>query len=261
MNIEYLILIFLLGMAAQLVDGTLGMGYGVTSATLLISIGIHPAIASASVHAAEVVISFFSGVSHWRMGNVRRSLWLPLASLGIIGGALGAYGVVSLPVVPVRVVVGIVLLLMGGLIIYRFAARDGSILINPITRRPRAPGRLAGLGFFAAFIDALGGGGWGPICTPSLLISGEEPRYVIGSVNLAEFFVTVATTLTFIILLGVEQFRWDIVAILLLSGMISAPLAAWLCTRIPRRVLGILIGLLIVLLSTRTVVSALVGAT
>lgn len=259
MDIQQVVLIFLMGLTAQLIDGTLGMGYGVTSATLLIAIGIHPAIASASIHTAEVVISFFSGVSHWRLGNVRRGLWLPLASLGVIGGILGAFGVVSLPVIPVRMVVGIVLLSMGGLIVYRFVLRDGSVIMNRTTQRPRAPGRLAILGFFAGFIDALGGGGWGPICTPSLIISGEEPRHVVGSVNLAEFFVTLATTATFLVLLGIEQFRWDIVVVLLLSGMISAPVSAWLCNRLPRRTLGILIGLLIIILSARTVISALCG--
>jgi hypothetical protein len=253
MDIGDLILLFTIGMIAQLVDGTLGMGYGVTSSTLLISMGVYPAIASASVHTAEVVVSLASGVSHLRLGNVRRDLLLPLAGLGVIGGILGAWGLVDLPGTPVRLIVGLVLLAMGGVIFYRFAIRGDGAGDDPPVSRPYSPHKLAGLGFFAAFIDAIGGGGWGPICTPSLIITGSNPREAVGSVNLAEFFVTVAITLTFMVLIGLESFRWDIVLALVLAGLVTAPLAAWLCHRLPRRVLGILVGLLVIILSLRTI--------
>ena len=250
---------FLVGVVAQLVDGTLGMGYGVTSSTLLLSLGLYPVMVSASVHTAEVATSFISGLAHWRMGNVRRGLWLPLALSGTVGGVLGALGVVTIPVALVTIAVSLVLFSMGAVMVYRFITRNGHA-VNGLYRTVNSYSRykLYALGFFAAFIDALGGGGWGPICTPSLIITGSEPGKVVGSVNLAEFFVTVAITLTFIILVGPEQFRWDIVLLLMGAGFISAPLAAWLCTRLPHRVLGILVGLLIMLLSVRSFYHAFV---
>ncbi|NJN67504.1 MAG: sulfite exporter TauE/SafE family protein [Chloroflexaceae bacterium] len=263
MNIEKLLTIFLVGMAAQLVDGTLGMGYGVTSSTLLISLGIYPALVSASVHMAEVVTSLVSGAAHLRLGNTHRDLWVPLALAGMVGGVFGAVGLVTLPLQPIRIIVGVVLLAMGAVIVYRFIGRRSRSL-ESVERLYRAENsysryKLVGLGLFAACIDALGGGGWGPICTPSLVVTGSNPRSAVGSVNLAEFFVTVAITITFIILVGFEAFRWDIVLVLILAGLVSAPLSAWLCRRMPQQWLGILIGLLIIILSVRTIVLALVS--
>ncbi len=253
------ILLFVIGVVAQLVDGTLGMGYGVTSSTLLISMGIYPAIASASVHTAEVLVSLFSGISHLRLGNVRRDLLLPLAGLGVIGGIIGAAGLVKLPTGPVRLVVGSVLLTMGAVIIYRSLTQGRRANGRPRAARSYSRYKLAGLGFFAALIDAMGGGGWGPICTPSLIITGSNPSEAVGSVNLAEFFVTAAISLTFIALIGPENFRWDIVLTLMAAGFISAPFSARLCRLLSARALGILIGLLIILLSARTIILTLTG--
>lgn len=242
------------GFMTQLIDGTLGMGYGVTSATLLISLGVYPAIASASVHTAEVVVSLASGVSHFKLGNVRKDIFFPLTICGVLGGVLGAYGLVNLPVRPVKLVVSSILLAMGTIILYRFwLLRSKPVLERDGNSSFR---RLALLGFCAAFIDAMGGGGWGPICTPSLIIAGNNPQEVVGSVNLAEFFITLAMTITFIVLIGPENFLWDVVIALLIAGLAAAPVAALLCKRLPHRILGILVGLAVVVLSARMLLTA-----
>lgn len=258
MSVRSLVLLFFMGLLAQLIDGTLGMGYGVTSTSLLLTMGIAPAIASASVHTSEVVVSFFSGVSHWKLGNARPDIWQPMALFGVPGGILGAYGLVNLPTTEVRLVIGTVLLLMGGVILFRFLRTSAGPITDLAEPPPtRSFPKLGALGFFAGFVDAMGGGGWGPICTPTLMIRGESPQIAVGSVNLAEFFVTVAITVTFMILLGFEEFPWDIVGVLMLSGIIAAPIAAWVCHRLPQRLLGILVGIMVILLSVRTIWLAL----
>jgi uncharacterized membrane protein YfcA len=252
--------LFLLGMGvvgfvAQAVDGTLGMGYGVFSTSLLVGIGLAPAIASASVHTAEAVTTLVSGVSHWRLGNVRWKLFLRLVLPGVVGGTMGAYFLASIPGKQMKPVVSGILLVMGGLVLYRFLTH-------------RRPGRLSGrqmplwqaslLGLVAGFLDAVGGGGWGPVATPGLILSGNhEPHHVVGTVNLVEFFVTVAEMLTFLFTIGPENFEWGVVAALLVGGVIAAPLAAWLCNKLPHRALGIAIGGLLVLLNARTLILAL----
>ena len=240
----------IVGYLAQFVDGTLGMGYGVFSASLLVSIGLYPVIASASVHTAEVFTTLLSGVSHFKLGNVKRDLVLSLAIPGVIGGVAGAYFLASVPGETIKPFVAAILLMMGLVILYRFLVRK-----NPITSESNghSRGKLTLLGFVAGFMDAVGGGGWGPIATPSLILSGnDEPRQVVGSVNLVEFFVTVAETLTFLIIVGPEAFRWDIVVALLVGGSIAAPTAAFLCRKLPAKALGSLIGVALIGLNIRT---------
>jgi uncharacterized membrane protein YfcA len=249
-----LALIGIAGFLAQLIDGTLGMGYGVTSATLLISIGVLPSIASASVHTSEVFVSFVSGASHFRLGNVNKNLFIPLTVFGIIGGAFGAYGLVNLPITLVKIIVGSVLSVMGIIIIYRFVRKHKSTA--KISNKKYSTNKLAILGFFAAFIDAIGGGGWGPVCTPTLVISGTDPKKAIGSVNLAEVFVSLAITITFILLIGLESFRWDLVVLLLVSGFIAAPIAAFACKKLPHKIVGTLVGVSVMSLSVRMLLSA-----
>jgi len=243
--------ISIIGFLAQIVDGTLGMGYGVTSATMLIYSGIPPLIASASVHTSELATTFVSGAAHFKFGNIRKDLLWPLISFGVIGGILGACGLVKLPSKPIMLVVGLILLTMGGIIFYNFIFRrkksdNAEIRICPINR-------IRALGFFAAFVDALGGGGWGPICTPALVVTGTEPDKAVGSVNLAEFFITIAITSTFLILVGPENFRWDIVFSLLSGGVVAAPLAAFICKKLPKRTLGIIVGITVIILSLRMI--------
>jgi len=238
----------MIGFLAQMVGGALGMGYGVTSSSLLISMGIFPAIASASIHMAEIFVSFFSGISHFKLGNTRKDLLLPLISFGIIGGIIGTCGLVKLPSQPSRFVVAFMLLAIGCIILFRFLFRYEK---TNAKIKFYSANKLRILGCFAAFVDAIAGGGWGPICTPTLIINGTEPNKAIGSVNLAKFFVTLAISLTFLVLMGFEKFRWDIVFALLIGGIIAAPLAAYSCNKLPRRILGILIGLIVMLLSLR----------
>jgi len=251
MHLLSLLEIGMIGFLAQIVDGTLGMGYGVTSSAILISLGIPPLIASASVHTSELAATLVSGASHFKFGNIRKDLLWPLISFGIIGGILGACGLVKLPPKPIKLVVGLILLSMGGIIFYRFIFRykktnDSKIKYYPVNR-------LRALGFFAAFVDALGGGGWGPICTPTLVVSGTEPNKAVGSVDLAEFFITVAITSTFLVLVGSENFRWDFVFPLLIGGVIAAPLAAFSCKKLPKRLLGMLVGIIVIVLSLRMI--------
>ena len=253
----YLFVSFI-GFFAQIIDGTLGMGYGVSSSSFLIALGLYPAIVSASVHTAEVATSFVSGISHFKMGNIRRDIFLPLIIPGVIGAVLGAMGVVNLPSKIIKPLFSIVLLSMGFLILYKYIFKFKAK--QAFRNYSYASWKVAGLGFFAAFIDALGGGGWGPICTPAFLVNDEEPRKAVGTVNAAEFFVTVAATITFIVLIGLEKFRWDLVLILMVFGVIAAPLAAFLCRKIPHRPLAIAIGILIVLLNLRTIILAFTPA-
>jgi len=242
----------LVGYAAQFVDGTLGMGYGAFSASLLITLGLYPAIASASVHTAEIFTALVSGVSHLKLGNVKRDLVLSLAIPGVAGGVMGAYFLASIPGKTIKPFVACGLLVMGIVVLYRF-------MTGKIPSTPRSEGtslqKLLALGFVAAFMDAVGGGGWGPIATPGLILTGNhEPRKVVGSVNLVEFFVTIAEVLTFLLVLGPEQFRWDIVGALLIGGVVAAPLAAFLCKRLPHRMLGILIGIALIGFNLRTLI-------
>ncbi|MFB0537610.1 MAG: sulfite exporter TauE/SafE family protein [Anaerolineae bacterium] len=249
----FFIAMVIVGYLAQFVDGTLGMGYGVFSASLLVSIGLYPVIASASVHTAEVFTTLLSGAFHFRFGNVKRDLVLSLAIPGVIGGVAGAYFLASVPGKTIKPFVAVILLMMGLLILYRFLVKK-----NPITpeNNGHSRGKLTLLGLVAGFMDAVGGGGWGPIATPSLILAGsDEPRQVVGSINLVEFFVTVAETLTFLIIVGPEAFRWDIVVALLIGGAIAAPTAAFLCKKLPAKALGSLIGVALVGLNVRTLLS------
>jgi hypothetical protein len=234
---------------AQMIDGSLGMAYGVSSSTLLIAVGVIPPIASASVHASEIFTTLVSGGSHFKFGNVRRDIILPLIVMGIPGGIAGAFMCVAIPAKPLKPIVSSILLLMGFLIFYKFTfGRTFQF------RTDRLPfGRAGVLGFFAAVIDALGGGGWGPIATPSLIVNNIEPSKAIGSVNFAEFFITVAETLTFLALIGPESFRWDLAFSLMVGGVIAAPVAAFTCKKVPHKILGQIVGLLVIVLNIRTI--------
>ncbi|HID62660.1 MAG TPA: sulfite exporter TauE/SafE family protein [Anaerolineae bacterium] len=241
----------LAGFAAQFIDGTLGMGYGVSSTSLLVAIGLAPAIVSASVHTAEIVTTLVSGIAHHQLGNVKRELVISLAFPGIIGGVLGAYFLSSIPGQTIRPWVAGLLLVMGCLIVCRFFTWTERGVAGKRLSRPK----MSLLGLVAGFLDAVGGGGWGPVATPSLILAeNDQPHEVVGSVNLVEFFVTAAETITFALTIGLRAFRWDIVAALLVGGVIAAPAAAWVCKKLPHRVMGILIGVLLILLNTRTLV-------
>jgi len=235
----------LVGFAAQMIDGALGMAYGVSSTTFLLSLGIPPATASASVHTAEVFTTGVSGLSHHRLGNIDRALMKGLVIPGVIGGVLGAYVLTALPGDKIRPWVSLYLLVMG-LVIIRKALYKGHH-----TQRAR---RIAGLGFAGGFLDAIGGGGWGPVVTSTLVANGSHPRYAVGSVNAAEFFVTVAQAVAFFLMVGLVD--WKIILGLVAGGVVAAPLAARVCKRLPARTLMVMVGVLIVALSLRTLFKA-----
>jgi uncharacterized protein len=230
------------GFLAQMIDGALGMAYGVSSNAFLLSIGTPPAVASASVHAAEVVITAVSGVSHWRFGNIDKHLFLRLIFPGIIGAVIGAYVLTSLPGDVIRPYINAYLLVMG-LIILRKALIMQKRSPKPVTRF------VSPLGFVGGFFDALGGGGWGPIVTTTLVARGNSPRTTIGSVNASEFFVTLAQSIVFILTIGLSH--WNVILGLLIGGVIAAPFAAFMTRRLPTRLLMIMVGVLISALSIR----------
>lgn len=246
----------IIGFFAQFIDGIAGMGYGAFSASLLVGMGIMPAIASASIHTAEIFTTLFSGVSHFKLGNVKKEWLLLLVIPGSIGGATGAYFLASIPGSTMKPYVAAFLLIMGIIVVYRFIPRKKSSpsrLSKALSNPKNSSKKIAVLGLVAAFFDAVGGGGWGPIATPGLILTeNEEPRKVIGTVNLAEFFITIVIAATFFIVLGTEEYDWSMIGMLLIGGVIAAPLAAYLCKKLPARILGILVGIALIGFNMRT---------
>lgn len=245
------LLILLAGFFAQLVDGSLSMGFGVTSSSLLLSLGFSTALASAAVHTAEIFTTLISGASHLKLGNVDRKVFIPLTLSGVAGGIAGAAASVLLQgMAAIRPFVAALLLVLGALIFLRFASRRQDQPHQSVRRRSAAL-----IGFPAAFVDAIGGGGWGPIATPSLIMRKSQPRQAIGTVSLAEFFITLSIALTFFALL--PSVEWAAILPLVAGGILAAPPAAYLAKRTPTRALGVAVGLFIMLLSVHTILRAL----
>jgi hypothetical protein len=254
--VRTLIVFALVGFGAQLVDGALGMAYGVTSTSLLLAASVNPATASASVHLAEVGTTVAAGVSHWRFGNVDRKLVLRLGVPGAIGAFLGATVLSALSTENAAPYMSGVLLALGLYVLLRFAIRPPRIAANRVS--PHTARFLSPLGAVGDFVDASGGGGWGPVTTPALLTAGKTaPRTVVGSVDTAEFLVAAAASAGFLVGLGSAVLDPATIGGLLLGGLLAAPLAAWLVSRIPAPILGTLVGGIIVLTNTRTVLKAL----
>lgn len=242
-----ILLYVLVGFVAQMIDGALGMAYGVSSNTFLLSLGIPPAAASASVHMAEVVTTGISGFSHWRLGNVDWKLVRRLLIPGVIGGAAGAYLLTSIDGNVIKPYIAAYLLLMGGVIIYK------AFTIQPRTKPDEYHGpRISGLGLLGGFCDAIGGGGWGPVVTSTLVARGKYARTTIGSVNFSEFFVTLSQSVVFVLTLSLSEY-WQIILGLLIGGAIAAPLAARMTKNLPLKALMIMVGILIIILSIRTI--------
>jgi uncharacterized membrane protein YfcA len=241
---DYNIIIFILfGFIAQLIDGALGMAYGVSSNAFFLSLGIPPSIASACIHTSEMFTTAVSGISHFKLGNVDKKIFLRLLIPGVIGGVLGAYILTELPGGKIKPFVSLYLLIMGLWILVKIVRK---------THQIKTKSRLIPLGLAGGFFDAIGGGGWGPIVTTTLVANGNHPRYAIGSVNSAEFFVTVAESITFFATIGTLLFQhWEKIVGLIIGGVIAAPFAAWVCKKLPHKVLMLLVGLLISGLSIR----------
>jgi uncharacterized membrane protein YfcA len=245
---EEIALYVLIGFAAQMIDGAIGMAYGVTATSVLLSTGIPPATASACVHAAETFTTGASGLAHWKLGNVDRQLLWRLALPGAVGGAIGAYLLSEFDGDTLKPYISAYLLVLGIVIIWKALAK------RPLEApKPRS---VAPLGFFGGLLDAIGGGGWGPIVTSSLLGQGTTPRYAIGSVNLAEFFVTLTISTTFFLTVGLSL--WPIIAGLIIGGVIAAPFAALAAKHIPAKALMLLVGAVVIGLSLRTFYYSLV---
>lgn len=244
---EDVLLFIAVGFAAQMVDGAIGMAYGVTSSSVLLSLGVPPATTSACVHAAETFTTAVSGVSHWKFGNVDRRLLVRLAVPGMIGGALGAYVLTNVDGDAIKPFISAYLLLIGVLIVWK--------AVTARVVEGAEPSRVAPLGFVGGLLDSIGGGGWGPIVTSTLIGQGTTPRYAIGTVNIAEFFVTFTISATFVATIGLEL--WPIIAGLIIGGVVAAPFAAYATKVLPDKVLMILVGCIVAILSLRTIVAAL----
>lgn len=227
-----------IGALAQLVDGALGMAYGVTSAGMLLGIGMPPALASASVHYAETFTCGASGISHWWAGNVQRRLFLVLVIPGVIGAIIGATVLAHLPPIWMRYFLTPYLLAMGLFLVFRTAHRK--------ERRADVPHGTGVLGFIAGLLDAAGGGGWSALTVTTMVARGQEPRMVIGSVHLAKCIVSLAASITF--LLSIGESKLHVVLGLILGGVIAAPFGAWLVRRLPPRVSTLMAGLTVLAL-------------
>ena len=240
-NQEFLVF-FAIGVFAQLVDGTLGMGYGATSTSFLLAYGIPPVISSTGVHVAEMFTTGASAISHHHFGNINKKLVKHLVIPGVLGSITGAYllsdvidGEVIKPFIAVYMIV------LACLIIRK------SMQKNILKKKTK---RLNILASFGGFMDAGGGGGWGPIVTSTLLGRGRNPRYTIGSVNAAEFAVSFASGITFMLFGGIHG--WQVIIGLILGGVIAAPIAALLVNKIKRKPMMIVVGILIIILSLKT---------
>lgn len=227
-----------IGALAQLVDGALGMAYGVTSAGLLLGIGLPPAMASASVHYAETFTCGASGLSHWWAGNVQRRLFLMLAIPGVIGAVIGATALAHMPPIWIRYFLTPYLLAMGLFLLFRTTKRRD--------RRQDVPRGTGVLGFVAGVLDAAGGGGWSALTVTTMVARGQEPRLVIGSVHLAKCVVSLAASITFLLTIG--ESKLHVVLGLILGGVIAAPFGAWLVRRLPPRVSTLMAGLTVLAL-------------
>jgi uncharacterized protein len=246
-DLAFLLPFIAVGFAAQLVDGALGMAFGVISNTLLVGVlGVPPAVASQRVHLVECFTTATSGLSHLLHGNIDGKLFVRLVIPGVIGGVLGAYVLSS---IDASVVKPFVLLYLTSIGIY--------LLVRGIAYPPKLKEAklIAPLGLVGGFLDAAGGGGWGPVVTSNLLIQGAEPRKVIGTVNSAEFFLTIAISATFIWQLGIEDVAGATLG-LLIGGIAAAPLGAWAAKRINPKYMLILVGVVLSLTSAYGVWSA-----
>lgn len=243
-----LLLYIVIGFAAQLVDGALGMAYGVTASSLLLGFGVPPAVSSATVHAAECFTTGASAISHHAFGNIDRKLFRRLLLPGMLGAGIGAYVLSQVDGAMLKPWVAGYLLLMG-IVILSKAFRE--LVPREVTSH------VSTVGFIGALLDAMGGGGWGPIVASNLIARGHELRLTVGSVNAVEFFVTLTASVVFLLTMGVSH--WGIVLGLALGGVVAAPFGAWLVRFVKPRLLMPVVGVLVIGLSIRTLYQSLAG--
>ncbi len=247
----------LAGGLAQFIDGTLGMGFGVTSATVLLFLGVSPVTASAATHAAKLPTTLVSGLSHWRAGNVDLPVLLRVAVPGALGGFLGAVVLTNISMASAKAWMSGLLIFFGLVIFARFGL--GMRLI-PTPKGGHTARWLSPIGLVGGFVDATGGGGWGPVVTPSLMtVTRHEPRKVVGTTNAAEFVVAVSVSTGFLTGAAQHGIPWLPVIGLVIGGVLVAPYAAKLAGRLPHAPMGTLVGALVVLVNAVTVVDSLGG--
>ena len=248
------ILFALVGSVAQLIDGALGMGFGLTSSTLLITLGASAAVASAAVHMAEIGTTLASGASHWHAENIDKKILIRLAIPGGIGAFLGATFLSFIDLSSSKIFISTLLLFLGFLLLYRNVFRSENQVNMMEIKNPRF---LTYLGFTGGFVDASGGGGWGPIVTPTLITTtSTEPRKVIGTVSAAEFVVAVSASVGFLVNINRIDINWATVGGLALGGVMAAPIAAKLVGRLPAKVLGTVVAIAIILLNAIQIMRA-----
>ena len=247
----------LAGGLAQLIDGTLGMGFGVTSATVLLFMGVAPVTASAATHAAKLPTTLISGLSHWREGNVDPAVLLRVAVPGAVGGFLGAVVLTNISLASAKGWMSGLLIFFGLVIFARFGL---GLRLIPTPQNGHTARWLSPIGLVGGFVDATGGGGWGPVVTPSLMtVTRHEPRKVVGTTNAAEFVVAVSVSIGFLTGAAQHGIPWLPVIGLVVGGVIVAPIAARLAGRLPHAPMGTMVGGLVILVNGVTIVSALGG--
>jgi len=248
------ILFAFVGLTAQLIDGSLGMGFGLTSSTLLVTLGASAAVASTAVHIAEIGTTLASGASHWHAENVDKKILLRLAIPGGIGAFIGATFLSFIDLSSSKIFISTLLLFLGFLLLYRNVFKSESQVNMLEIKNPRF---LTYLGFTGGFVDASGGGGWGPIVTPTLITTtSTEPRKVIGTVSAAEFVVALSASAGFLAQIGRIDINWATVGGLALGGVIAAPIAARLVGKLPARQLGIVVAAAIIILNATQIIRA-----
>jgi uncharacterized membrane protein YfcA len=248
--VAVVLLVSIAGFVAQLIDGSMGMAFGIVSTTVLLLLAYNPAVASAIVHLSEIVTSLISGVSHIKAGNVDWHALLKVAIPGAIGSFVGAILLSSLDFSAARPWTAAILSFLGCLILFRFTRV--SIFGKKRVARARW---LAHLGLVGGFVDSTGGGGWGPVVTTTLTASNAlVPRKAIGTTNTAEFIISISASIGFIFGLGPTNIPWDAVLALMIGGAMAAPIAAWLVSKAPQRILGVLVGNLVLGLNLRQLV-------
>ena len=237
------------GFIAQMIDGALGMAYGVSASTFLMSLGVTPAVASMSVHTSEIFTSGVSGFMHLRFGNVHTKLFKSILIPGVIGAILGAYILSEFEQYNtiIKPLVGVYTLILGIIIIRKVIKKSNK------RKNVKKVGWLAVTG---GFLDSIGGGGWGPVVSSTLIASGKNPRLIIGSVNLAEFFISLASSFTFFTIIGGSH--WQPILGLILGGVCAAPIAAHLSKKLNVKAMMIMVGIVIIIVSLRIIILTLI---
>ncbi|MEJ7219310.1 sulfite exporter TauE/SafE family protein [Staphylococcus gallinarum] len=246
----------LAGFLAQLIDGSLGMGFGASSSSILLTFGVAPAIASATIHFSEIATTAASGTSHLKFENVHKPTLIKLAIPGAITAFIGAAFLSNIHSDLIKPFIAVFLLSMGLYILYQFLFKRNQQLSDEINPDKGSRFSMIPQGLVAGFLDAVGGGGWGPVNMPLLLASKKlEPRYAIGTVSASEFFVTISASLGFIIFLGWDQINWALVISLSVGGMLAAPIAAWFVKILPMNILAVCVSGLIIFTNSSSLLS------